>query len=367
MRNLFVGAAAVTLLVAGLAWSLVPPRYEAFALLRVADKRPTVMANSGESAEAFSIFKRTQVQLMLSGSVLRRTVGEPEIAKLPTIKSHGDDPAAWLRSQLIIDNPDDSEILRVAMKGTNKVDLIAIVNMVVRKYLLEIVAHERDERLRHEAQLEKTYQAYSDKFTKDMDALHQQEQVAKIATTEGARLARKLAEEQLNEAIENRKYLARKIIENAIQIRLEQSRKEIPENTKTADTGVASDRPANEAQSLPLLEKQKEFLEEAYEQTELQIEKAAERMHSLESFSSTVAARQEDLVALKRIMNDLRQELEHLRLERQAPERITKVDDAVVAPVESDAVRRNLGLGLAVFVSLGLLAVGMSLGRARGA
>ncbi len=83
------------LIVAGLAWFFVPVRYEAFALLKVSSRPPSVLDESLSTADDFSIFKRTQVQLLLSRPVLERTVVAPQIARLSavlatsTIRSRG--------------------------------------------------------------------------------------------------------------------------------------------------------------------------------------------------------------------------------------------------------------------------------------
>ncbi len=424
----------VATLAAAVVWFLVPVKYEAYALLRVANAQPKVIGNSAETGEAFATFKRTQVQLMLSGVVLRRTVGEPEITKLSLIKDHDVDPASWLKEQLIIDNPDDSEILRVAMKGTKKSEVIAIVNMIVKKYLLEIVAHERDERLKHEAQLEKTYQGYYDKFTKDMDALHLQEQVAKISTTESAQVARRIAQDQLSEAIYTRNQTSRSITMNAMEIAMMKVRKDNPDEVKipeilidvelshdpvvhqmnqrlsqmkeqlSSEMGLATNPneskavrslrqaietqeedlnehkaalrprlleiqkakdaketdPYGRAVTLPVLEKQAEYLAANLELNEEDVAKATKMVESLESFSSTVTAKQEDLMAQKRIMNDLRQELERIRLERQAQERITKVDDAALATPDGDAMRKYVGVVFSAILGFGLVVVGIA-------
>ena len=188
-------------LAAGLVWFFVPVRYEAFALLRVAEKPGQVLAKQGEAGTAFEIFKRTQVQLILSPMVLRRTVGEQEISKLSMIKANDDDPVSYLKDQMILDYPDNSEILRVAIKGQKKEELVKIVDMVVKKYLTEVVQHEREQRLEQENKLEKRYSEYFQDFTKQSNNLHTMEQLAKTSSTEAAQVKRRLAEDRLIDAI----------------------------------------------------------------------------------------------------------------------------------------------------------------------
>ena len=56
------------------------------------------------------------------------------------MQEHSDDPVSWLKDEMLIDYPQDAEILRVAMKGTRKGDVVQIVDVVVKKYLSEVVA-----------------------------------------------------------------------------------------------------------------------------------------------------------------------------------------------------------------------------------
>ena len=44
---------------AALVWFFVPVRYEAFALLRVSNKNPSILNKSGAAVEEFAIYKRT--------------------------------------------------------------------------------------------------------------------------------------------------------------------------------------------------------------------------------------------------------------------------------------------------------------------
>ena len=175
-------------LVAGLLWYLIPVQYEAFSMLRVASKAPKVFETGGGGAEEFATFKRTQLQLILSNAVLRRTLNETEIGKLESVKEHYDDPVAWLKGKLIIDYPDDSEILRVAIKTKKPSDSIKIVNKVVEKYLSEIVARDRDERHSHEKKLSDTYGIYLDDCKKQEESLFKMQLINKTPSTEAARI-----------------------------------------------------------------------------------------------------------------------------------------------------------------------------------
>ena len=81
----------ITLCAAGVAWFVVPVRHVAFAMLKVSAQTPGLLNHVPASAEEFTIFKRTQIQLIISKVVLLSTVSEPMIAALSMIRKHDDD------------------------------------------------------------------------------------------------------------------------------------------------------------------------------------------------------------------------------------------------------------------------------------
>ena len=88
--GLSVGTIAMVLV-----WYVVPVRYEAFALLQVAERPGGVLSKTSEDATAFDIFKRTQIQMILSGRVSAPRHGIPRCfawlrcRSTVTIRFHG--------------------------------------------------------------------------------------------------------------------------------------------------------------------------------------------------------------------------------------------------------------------------------------
>ncbi len=226
---------AVGTIAATLVWILVPVKYEAFSLLRVAGREKAVLKENTEVGEVFEIFKRTQGQLIMSGLVLNGALREKEINNLQTIKEHYDDPVSYLRGQLIIDYPDDSEILRVAMKGRKSSDLIKIVNEVVKKYLVEIVDKAREDRNVQETKLQKAWADKSTEYEQKYKALDALKKVHKASSTQWAQVNRKVAMDQLNEAQFQRSKIADQLANNAMEIEMAKARKENPEETRPSD------------------------------------------------------------------------------------------------------------------------------------
>src|SRR5262245_13496277 len=126
MRTVYLFLSAGFLFAAGLLWHFLPPRYEAAALMRVSAQQPGVLiAEKGSTAE-FDLYKRTQAELIRSNPVTFAVARDPAISKLPTMQQHNDEQAAWLRGQLMIDNPGDSEVLSISMRGERPEDLVKI-------------------------------------------------------------------------------------------------------------------------------------------------------------------------------------------------------------------------------------------------
>ena len=74
---------------------------------------PVVLGNAAQiDREEFAIFKQTQVQLLKSNMVINGVLRDSQINQLPTVQQHADEPVAWLKESLLIDYPDDAEIMR---------------------------------------------------------------------------------------------------------------------------------------------------------------------------------------------------------------------------------------------------------------
>jgi capsular exopolysaccharide synthesis family protein len=222
---------AAGLLAAGLVWFFVPVKYEAFAWLRVAEKPGQVLEKSNEGTEGFSIFKRTQAQLIRSGPVLRGTMRVPQINNLSIIQENNEDPVSWLQDQLIIEYPDDAEILRVAIKAKKPGDALKIINTIVDRYLVEVVAQAREDRIQHEAKVEGRYSDIVKEYTDEAKALYDMEQVQKTSSTEAAQVQKQVAQEGLLEAIVQRNTVMREIRETDLEIAMKKARENEPDSS----------------------------------------------------------------------------------------------------------------------------------------
>lgn len=430
-------ATLVSTLIVGTLWYFIPVKYEAFALLKVSGKPPSVLQDSAAAVDEFAVFKRTQVQLLLSNVVLQGTLRDTAINRLTTIKQQSDDTISWLKDQLIVDYPNDAEIMRIAMKGERKDDLMKIINKVVAVYMEEIVAREKELRLFQENKLSQTYAAMQTDLQKQLDSLHTLEALHKTSGSEAAKMAKDMAVQELNNYMARKTRIFTELKDNEKQLTLAKARRDNPDETRPPDIviemEISKDRiieantlelsqvtralssmkqrnpnsvnlpsykrlqeqamqlendieerrnslrprfvemlaasgsmnssaPANHLVNLsvPLLEKQREFLTQELDAANTAIDNQLKHVNSLESFSAQVASKQEDIRALQRINSDLRGKLDQIKLEKLAQDRITKVDDAILANGTGDAIRKYVGVAFAGLLSFGLVVLGVA-------
>jgi len=116
--------------------------------------------------------------------------------------------------------------------------------------------------------------------------------------------------------------------------------------------------------TLPMLQKQAEYFEEQLKKIDEVIEKQVEQVKLLDNFNATVAGKQDDMRALQAITKDLRNELDRIKVEQLAPERIIKLDDATLVNGRGNEIPRYAAASLAGALGLGLIVLGaLVLGR----
>jgi len=140
----------------GLALLLIPVTYSAAAWLRVAERRPHIMFNK-PSGDEFLSQRRAQATLITSNLVLNAALRKPGVAQLPSIRAEVD-PVTWLRKQLSVSFPGNTEILEIAMSGTDPKEVVTIVNAVKDAYMDEVVTRDEESHTRRKRLLEQRYQ-----------------------------------------------------------------------------------------------------------------------------------------------------------------------------------------------------------------
>lgn len=368
VRYLAYGTAAL-IFIAASAWFFRPAQYEVFALLKVERSSHGVLDKSREDREEFDIFKRTQAALVTSGPVMRNAVREPAIQALPVVKSQ-EDPVAWLQSQIVVDFPNEAEVMRVTIRTTHPDEATKLIDKVVEKYLSEIVMKERNERFDQEDALQKRYDRIKQEFKTRSQALFDLEQSAQAEGTAAGEMQRKLAVAELEEALVTRSYLRRELLENELQLHVQEAQSDPADEKQTANGEPAADPavatpppPAASDRVLESLKQQRAFLEQKLKVANEQIDQAAATFRSVDHFDASIAAGREELAAYKKLLTQIKEQIDLTQVERISRERISKIDDATAVPLKAEQTRRIATLAGATVISLGLVVVGWASGR----
>jgi capsular exopolysaccharide synthesis family protein len=144
-------------------WTLRPDKYTSFALLRVASSEQKLLQD-GTRPQENTTYLRTQLSLIRSRAVLRVALRDEKVRQLPTVRKQGD-PIAWLEKELVIEQVQTTEVVRVALtaRGSGS-DLAVIVNAVVDAYMGEVVKGEQATQLGQLNDLQKVYTAAEEKL-----------------------------------------------------------------------------------------------------------------------------------------------------------------------------------------------------------
>ena len=158
-------------LVSAAAFTLLPARFTAFALLQVASKPNPFLARDNNREEFLVVMKTTAARLK-SRDVLMRTLSQDPVRNLGLIKKHPDtlSTLTWLEEYLKIEIQDNSELLTVSLTGDEPNDLQVIVNNMVKSFMA-IVGNE--DKRRSKDRLEKSkvlYEGAREKLTEKVNA-----------------------------------------------------------------------------------------------------------------------------------------------------------------------------------------------------
>lgn len=127
------------------AWSLLPSKYESYALLQVASTPSAIAApndpNRGKTE--FVTYLKTNAQLIKSDFVLNSALSDTKyhIADLPTLREQKN-PIKYLDEKLVVQFSDGSEVIRVSLEGDRPDDVRKIVDAVKDAYYREVVEKE---------------------------------------------------------------------------------------------------------------------------------------------------------------------------------------------------------------------------------
>src|SRR5262249_41034885 len=151
----------------------------------VARVKPSVMRQPlvQEAEPDFETYKRTQVVLVKSRLVLNAALRDPRVADLPILTKQLD-PIEWLERILEVTFPDNTEIMRIRVRGPSPVESAKLVNAVTDAYMREIVNKERADRSRRLDTLRATISSYENTLHNKRQALRVLQEAAGLGKSE---------------------------------------------------------------------------------------------------------------------------------------------------------------------------------------
>lgn len=125
--GLLVGSALGT----GLWFVLPGGKHTARATIQL---RPSTVETGKGQTEDFDAFRRSQMYLIKSRDLINRTLADPKVSSLPTVRE-SDDAVALLETGIRVDGSAAPDLMVVSFSGNNRDDLVKIVDGLVGKYV----------------------------------------------------------------------------------------------------------------------------------------------------------------------------------------------------------------------------------------
>lgn len=124
------------------AWSLMPPKYESYALFQVASSPPSVTGNDPTKGKTeFATYIKTTASLFKSQTVYIAALRDGRLTDLGTIQAEKD-PFKYFDEKLLVENKEGTEIIRLSIQGESPEDVKAIIAAISAAYLKEVMGTE---------------------------------------------------------------------------------------------------------------------------------------------------------------------------------------------------------------------------------
>jgi hypothetical protein len=285
----------------GIAVSFVDePAAECYAtsLFRVSREQARLLGGSStQSDAAWEIFCKTQIALLKSYFVLQSAVRDPKIASLPMLAA-ADDPIGLLAQRLEVGFYPGSEILYVRMgcSGEEADQVLKIVDAVAKAYEEEVIFKDRQRQLTTRDLLERGYKKLKDDIRQRMEDYQAITREAGLAESAAGQVAQQLDIRRLE--------------------RVEEELMRLENNLLELQTGGKEGNVKFYEQRIAQLSKRQEELEQ--------------RIIGRSQPSADLSERRRELEQLQRIADDIANKLELTDIEASAPNRIERIQAAVV-------------------------------------
>ncbi len=171
--------------VAGIAaWYFIPLSFKAEARLQVAAQVPRILFTTADTqgsggGDDYKRFQSTQQTLVLSQLVLGAALCDSKVSRCAMIREQVD-PVEWLQQKIKVDFISGSEVMEIALTGSDPEDLAIIVNAVKQAYMDEVVNVDARRRAERHEQLRKLRESYASHLKEKRDHMR------KLAETVGS-------------------------------------------------------------------------------------------------------------------------------------------------------------------------------------
>lgn len=117
-------------------WFLVSPKFEISATLHVSPRVRAILVSDPDTdvTHDYRQYVGTEAANIVSSVVLGAALNQPELRSLPLVAA-APDPVALLQKAMVVEPMRGTELLKVAMIGSQAEPLVAIVNAVVDAYM----------------------------------------------------------------------------------------------------------------------------------------------------------------------------------------------------------------------------------------
>jgi capsular exopolysaccharide synthesis family protein len=174
-------------------WFLMPTRYTAYTLLRVAPGEPQLLPEDRHStAPADRYFENTQVALIKSRPIILAALRRPKVSELGIVRAQSD-PAMWLEDDLKVGFLEKTDIIKVSLSSADPEEVAILVNAVKDAYLEQGVNAQRNQKLIQLDNLEKVYLGSEEKIRGQRQVLRQLAESLKSSDSQALTFKQKIS------------------------------------------------------------------------------------------------------------------------------------------------------------------------------
>jgi len=263
---------------------------------------------------AYQRFKKTHAMLVRSMFVLNRALRSADVAQLPLIQAQ-ENPARWLEDQIHVEDPDDTQLLRISMYGKDTDQLAKILDAVVDAYFHNVVDHERGDQSRLLRDLTTARRRQSDDLRKkEVDYRELAQTVGGSETRVGA--LRQQLQLRTLQSLERRMAT---IEEHLLDLRFE---------TRLQQRGASVQEAESPAVSAESQDAQMNVWSEMLNDLRQEYQESVDEMLQSESKSAELVSRKQELNQSRQFTAKLDELIETHKLNLSAPPRIQLLQSA---------------------------------------